>query len=31
MRAAMETERINQIATTLAALQSQSAELRRYL
>jgi len=27
----MEAERINQIATTLAALQSQSAELRRYL
>jgi len=27
----MEAERINQIASTLAGLQSQSAELRRYL
>jgi hypothetical protein len=27
----MEAERINQIASTLAGLQTQSAELRRYL
>jgi hypothetical protein len=27
----MEAERINQIASTLATLQTQSAELRRYL
>jgi len=27
----MEPERINQIASTLAGLQTQSAELRRYL
>jgi len=27
----MEAERINQIASTLADLQSRSAELRRYL
>jgi hypothetical protein len=31
MRVLMEPERINQIASTLAGLQSQSAELRRYL
>jgi len=31
MRAAMEAERLNQIATTLADLESRSAELRRYL
>jgi len=27
----MEAEQINQIASTLAGLQTQSAELRRYL
>jgi len=27
----MDAERINQIASTLAGLQTQSAELRRYL
>jgi len=27
----MEAERLNQIASTLAGLQTQSAELRRYL
>jgi len=27
----MEAERINQIASTLAGLQTQTAELRRYL
>jgi len=27
----MEAEKINQIASTLAGLQTQSAELRRYL
>jgi len=31
MRAAMEAERINQIASTLSDLQTRSAELRRYL
>ena len=31
MRPAMEPERLNQIASTLAGLQTQSAELRRYL
>jgi hypothetical protein len=31
MRAAMEAERLNQIAATLADLESRSAELRRYL
>jgi hypothetical protein len=31
MPPAMEAERINQIASTLAGLQTQSAELRRYL
>jgi len=27
----MDAERVNQISSTLAALQTQSAELRRYL
>ena len=31
MRAFMEAERINQIASTLSDLQARTAELRRYL
>ena len=31
MMAALEAERINQIASSIADLQSRSAELRRYL
>jgi hypothetical protein len=31
MRPLMEAERINQLASSLADLQSRSAELRRYL